>query len=132
MHKIGGIIIKDKELLVARSRGKEFFIAPGGKVEPGETPEESLIRELNEEVQITVQKNQLNLFGTFYAPAAGNESVMLRMDVFIVESWQGEISPTREVEEIKWIDSSSLGQIKIGSIFEHEVIPKLKLQKLIK
>ncbi len=38
IHKAAGIIIRDKKLLVERSKGKEFFIAPGGTIEEGETP----------------------------------------------------------------------------------------------
>jgi len=131
IHKIGGILLKDKKLLVSRTRGKDFFVAPGGKVEKGETLEEALIRELEEELGITVDKNKLKKLETFYAPAAGEEENMLRMDVFIVEDWSGEIKPASEVEEIQWIDSNYPKEMKIGSIFQHEVIPKLKNISLI-
>jgi len=131
IYKIGGILIKDKKLLVTRSKNKEFFIAPGGKVEEGESPEDALIRELLEEVSIVVEKDQLKKVGTFFAPAAGNESSMLKMDVFIVESWKGKIIPSREVEEVRWINSNFSKEMKVGSIFEHEVIPKLKSLKVI-
>lgn len=131
IYKIGGILIKDKKLLVSRSKNKDIFIAPGGKVEKDELPKNALIRELKEELQIDIKKDNLKEFGTFYAPAAGNESSMLRMDVFIVEDWTGEIVPSREVEEIRWIDSNYPKKMKVGSIFEHKVIPKLKQINLI-
>src|SRR4051812_20782408 len=49
IHKAGGIIIRDKKLLVERSKGKDFFKTPGGSIELGETPKQALVRELLEE-----------------------------------------------------------------------------------
>ncbi len=132
IYKVGGIILKDKKLLISRSKNKDFFIAPGGKIEKNETSKGALIRELKEELSIIVQENQLREFDTFYAPAAGNESNILRMDVFVVQDWEGEIIPANEIEEIQWVDSDFSKEIKIGSIFKHEVIPKLKSLKMIK
>ena len=53
MHKSAGIIIKDGALLVLRSKGKDTFYAPGGKLDSGETPEQAMSRELYEEVGLT-------------------------------------------------------------------------------
>ena len=46
IHKAGGILIRDRRILVGRTRGKSSFIAPGGLLEVGETSQESLVREL--------------------------------------------------------------------------------------
>lgn len=130
IHKAGGIIIKDRRLLVERSKGKESFIAPGGSIEPGETAAEALIRELREEFQIRVDAEDLEEFDSFSAPAAGQEHRNVTMDIFIVKKWKGEPKPDSEVEKIRWITSQPEG-IKVGSIFEHEVLPRLKAQDLI-
>ena len=53
------------------------------------------------------------------------------MDAFFVNNWQGEPIPDNEVEEILWLTSNIPKGIKIGSIFEHEVIPRLKRMNLI-
>ncbi len=55
IHKAAGILIRDKKLLVERSKGKEYIIAPGGSIELGETAEEAVIRELMEEFGVTVR-----------------------------------------------------------------------------
>lgn len=123
--------MKNKKLLLSRSKNKDVFIAPGGKIEEDESPENALARELQEELKIDIQKDDLEKFGMFYAPAAGNEDSMLRMDVFIVRNWDGEITPDSEIEEIIWVDSNYSKEMEIGSIFEHEVIPKLKSRSLI-
>lgn len=130
IRKAGGVIIRDRKFLVTRSAGKDFFIAPGGKLEEDETPQQALKRELTEEIQIDIDLNTLENLGTFYAEAAGKEGVMLEMFVFIVNDYKGEPTPSSEVEEIRWINTQTAG-IQIGSIFEHDVMPLLKKMNLI-
>jgi len=132
IHKAAGVIINDRRLLVERSKGKDVFVAPGGKLEPGETSIQAVIRELKEEFRLDVAENDLEVFGTFYAEAAGshNAGKKLRMDVFIVK-YTGEIVPDNEVEEIRWISSDIPADIEVGSIFAHEVLPRLRAQDLV-
>ncbi len=131
IYKSGGIILRDKKLLVEKSIGKDFYIAPGGSIEAGESSKQALVRELMEEFSITTHEEDFEPFGTFYAEAAGQETKVIRMDVFIVKKFEGEPTPSSEVEFIKWIDSDIPADIKVGSIFEHEVIPRLKERGLI-
>ncbi len=129
--KAGGVIIRDRKLLVTRSWNETFFIAPGGKLEEGETAKQALVRELKEELGITVAERDLKEFGTFSGRAASDETKTIQMKVFIVESWRGEPHPSHEIAEISWIDSSIPAGWNIGSIFEHDVLPRLKAQNLI-
>lgn len=131
IHKAGGVFIKDRKFLTARSRGKSFFIAPGGKLEEGETAPEALVRELEEELQVVVHEKDLTLLGTFHAIAAGKDDTQIQMDVFVVEKWDGDIIPSAEIEEVKWIDSHLPEGFELGSIFHHEVLPRLKERDLI-
>ncbi len=131
IHKAAGVIIVDRKLLVSRETGKDVFVAPGGKVDGGETAEEAVLRELNEEHEITIAREDVDLLGTFYADAAGKEGVKLRMDVFMINRWAGEIAAADNIEEIEWVISSNPDRLQIGSIFEHDVIPLLVEQDLI-
>lgn len=131
IHKAAGILIKDKKLLVEKSKNKEFFIAPGGSIEPGETAKQALVRELMEEFQIKVEEKDLEEFGTFTAEATGQPGRIVEMQCFLVKKWLGEPTPDNEVEKILWIESTIPENIRISSIFEHEVIPRLKSRKLI-
>lgn len=131
IHKAGGIVVRDRRLLVTRSRGKKLFINPGGKVHAGETLKQALARELMEELCIAVAEVDLQEFGTFYALAAEQEDRWLRMDVFMVLRWEGEPEASSEVEELKWLTSELEPGVHAGSIFEHEVMPRLKAANLI-
>jgi mutator protein MutT len=131
IHKAAGIIIKDRKLLVEKSIDKNFYISPGGSIESGETPEEALTRELMEEFTITVDKNDLTPFDIYYANAANDPDKVVKMEVFIVNKFSGTIAPSHEVELIEWVNSFNDNKLPLGSIFEKEVIPKLKSLNLI-
>jgi 8-oxo-dGTP diphosphatase len=130
IRKAGGVLIKDRHFLVTRARGKDVFVAPGGKPEDGESIKQALVRELMEEVQISALEEDLEHIGTFTAQAAGNESKTVEMAVWLVNNYEGEPSPSSEIEEAIWVNSQTTG-VNLGSIFEHEVIPYLLERKLI-
>jgi 8-oxo-dGTP diphosphatase len=130
IHKAGGVIIRNRQFLVTRSAGKYIFIAPGGKLEPGETAIQALQREIEEEIQVTINPMTLESIGTFRAVAAGKQDLIVEMEVFIINDIEGEPQPSSEVEEIRWIDSQTK-DIELGSIFEHDVMPILKSRDLI-
>lgn len=124
--KAAAIIIKDKKLLVEKSYGKEFYIAPGGKPEANETMPQALIRELSEELGIDVLEEDLDLFATHEADAANHPGQMVIMTTYVVTKYSGEIKPSHEVESLAWVDTNDLKSTPIGSIFAHDIMPKLK------
>ncbi len=130
IHKAGGVIIKDRQFLVTRSKGKDIYIAPGGKLEAGETVVQALEREMREELQISIDTSDLELLGSFFAIAAGKENTKLQMDVYIINNFNGELIPSSEVEEMKWVNTQTEA-IELGSIFKHDVMPLLKERGLI-
>ncbi|OGM22201.1 hypothetical protein A2863_02190 [Candidatus Woesebacteria bacterium RIFCSPHIGHO2_01_FULL_38_9b] len=134
MHKAAGIVIMDRKILVTREKGKEYFVSPGGVVEKDENPKHTVIRELMEELNITVDIDNLEEFGLYYAEAANDSGSWLKMRVYMIRSWVGEPVPSNgeeQIEEILWLTSEIPNNIKVGSIFEHEVIPRLKRMGLI-
>lgn len=53
---VRGIIENNGSILLCRDKGKDYYFFPGGHIEFGETAEQALIRELNEELNILVKK----------------------------------------------------------------------------
>lgn len=71
IFKVAAVIIRDRKLLVSRSKGKVYFVSPGVKVEADESAQEALARELREEQGISFSASDTDLLGTFHAVAKG-------------------------------------------------------------
>ena len=98
----------DRRVLIAqRPPGKSMaglWEFPGGKVEPGETPEAALVRELREELDIEVC---LECLAPFTFASHAYPTFHLLMPLFLCAKWEGEITP-REGQTIKWVRASRL------------------------
>ena len=85
------LVDADKRVLIAqRPEGKALaglWEFPGGKVEPGEAPEHALIRELKEELDLTVEPDALDPFA--FASHAYPDFHLL-MPLYLVSRWAGE------------------------------------------
>jgi len=102
------LIDTDGRVLIAeRPAGKPMaglWEFPGGKVDPGERPEDALIRELNEELGIVV--NEACLAPLTFASHTYTEFHLL-MPLYVCRRWQGVVSP-REGQKLAWVRPNRL------------------------
>ena len=97
----GALCRRGRVLVAQRLRGDEVgkWEFPGGKVEPGESPEAGLTRELREELGIDITV----LVPISFASIARSESPHLVLLLYGCDSWSG--TPRgREGQEIAWVD----------------------------
>ena len=107
---VAAVVLVDADgrvLLAQRPKGKAMaglWEFPGGKVEPGETPEAALIRELHEELGIDTWASCLAPL-TF--ASHGYADFHLLMPVFICRRWDGIVAP-HEGQNLAWVTPERL------------------------
>ena len=103
------IDVENRVLIAERPADKSMaglWEFPGGKVEAGETPEDTLIREIREELGVELCRPclaPLNFASHAY------EKFHLLMPLYICKTWEGEITP-REGQRIQWVRAMHLSR----------------------
>jgi 8-oxo-dGTP diphosphatase len=102
------LIDADGRVLIAqRPEGKSMaglWEFPGGKVDPGERPEDALIRELKEELGIVVKEACLAPL-TFASHTY--EDFHLLMPLYVCRRWEGTVTP-HEGQKFAWVRPNRL------------------------
>jgi 8-oxo-dGTP diphosphatase len=95
-------------LLARRPEGRELaglWEFPGGKIEPGERPEEALARELEEELGVRAKRGDLVPL-TFVSHSY--REFHLLMPLYVCEVWEGDVA-AKEGQELAWVRPARLG-----------------------
>ncbi len=94
-------------LLAQRPEGKSLaglWEFPGGKVEPGETPEETLVRELEEELGV---KTKVACLAPLTFASHSYDTFHLLMPLYVCRRYEG-IPQGREGQALKWVEPMAL------------------------
>lgn len=102
------IIENDKVFATPRGYGefKDGWEFPGGKIEPGETPEEAIVREIKEELDTEVEVIELLDTVEYDYP-----NFHLSMGCFICKIKSGDLV-LKEHEAAKWLTKDTLGSVE--------------------
>ena len=105
---VAAIIKKDNKIFATQRGSGEFqggWEFPGGKIEPGETPQKALIREIIEELDTIIQVNELVDIVEYDYP-----KFHLSMHCFLCELVSGDLT-LKEHQDAKWLDKDELNSI---------------------
>ncbi len=111
-------------LLARRPEGKKMaglWEFPGGKLEPGETPEAALARELREELGLETDPKD---FAPFVFASHAYDSFHLLMPVFLCRRWKGE-PHGREGQKLAWVAPQDLAEYPMPAA-DRPLIPMLR------
>ncbi len=104
--KVVAAVIRNGDMIFATQRGygnfKDGWEFPGGKVEPGETSQKALVREIREELDAEVKVGELIETVEYDYP-----QFHLSMDCFWCELLSSEIV-LREHEDARWLSADKL------------------------
>lgn len=129
IDKIAFICIRDGHILSSKSRGRDVFYIPGGKREPGETDQQTLIREVKEELDVVLLPDTITYMETFTAQSHGEKKgVQAQMTCYMAD-FKGDLKASSEIEEIRWLNSKDVNTI---SPVDKKIFEYLKRKKMIR
>lgn len=128
IDKIAWLQLRDGQILSTRSHGKDRYYFPGGKREAGETDQQTLLREIKEELTVDLEPASLEYVGTFEAPAHGHAAgVLVRMTCYYAR-YTGTLQPAAEIAEVVWLTYRHRAQV---SAVDQLIFDWLKEQRML-
>ena len=120
------ILRGDGQTYLVRKTGSAIFQQPGGKIDAGETAVTALIRELQEEIGLTLTSADLSPLGRFSAPAANEAGHLVVAEVFVARH-DGPLQVAAELAEGRWIDPEAPPcDMQIAALSRGEILPRLQ------
>lgn len=120
-----GIMIDPSgKLLVVRKANTQKFMLPGGKIDANETPLETLLREIKEEIGITLSPALPQFIQKYRAPAANEPGFFIESNLFMLLLPQHmETTPKSEIAEARWITPKEAESLDLAPLMRSFVVP---------
>ena len=130
--RVVGVLIKNGKLLIHRSHADDFYALPGGRAEMGENTETTIIREMEEELQIKVTVERLlfvneaffdyadlrfHELGFYYLLNCDDENLKL--------DHQFEVNENGTIFEFRWVDLDEIANEEVYPLFIRQRITSL-------
>jgi 8-oxo-dGTP diphosphatase len=110
---VGAVIRDDEGRLLLIKRGHEpgagLWSLPGGRIEPGETGTQALVREMREETGLTVKVGRL--LGTVTRP--GLDGDVIDISDYAATIITGSLTPGDDAADARWVDTADLKSMPI-------------------
>ncbi|WP_109807762.1 NUDIX hydrolase [Sphingosinithalassobacter portus] len=123
--RIASALIDDGagRMLLVRKRGSRFFMLAGGKIEPGESPEAALLRELREEIGLVPDPRAPRYLGSFTAEAANEPGRRVEAELYHLRIAPSLAHPRAEIAEARWLTESQARSLPLANLARDHVLP---------
>jgi 8-oxo-dGTP diphosphatase len=100
---VAWVRVENGRILCARPHGKDVFYIPGGKREGAESDLQTLLREITEELTVTLIPGTVQPAGTYEAaqPGAHPDGALVRMSCYTGD-YRGALTASSEIDELAW------------------------------
>ncbi|WP_037078585.1 NUDIX hydrolase [Pseudonocardia spinosispora] len=131
IHTVALVSIVDGRLLMVRPRDKKAFYLPGGKIDPGESDVDALVRELGEELAVHTDPAALRYLTDIDTSAYGHgPGVRVRMRCYL-GGFQGDPTPNAEIEEVRYLSPTDYVDLPETAPAVLDLIDELRSRHLI-
>lgn len=103
---------RDGAVVTVRKTGTDRFMLPGGKWEAGESPLGCAIREVGEELGVTLAPGALTPLGRFYTATANEPGFRLVSEVFAAEL-DRRPHPRAEIAEVRMVGPTEMARLAV-------------------
>ena len=122
---VSAAVIHDESgrVLVVRKQGTTAFMRPGGKPEAGENPAQTLARELEEELGLSIDENAMRPLGRFISAAANEPGHRVIADAFALTIEADAVTVQAELAELRWITPDAIGTLELAPLSLEHLLP---------
>lgn len=126
--RVCAVVFRNAEghVLAVRKKNTHRFMLPGGKPEAGETPRDTAVREVREEIGTDIDATTLTHLGTFRTTAANEAGREVEGTIFTCPATV-DPAPAAEIAEVLWIDPHNPQDagVDLAPLLETKVFPAL-------
>lgn len=119
------LLSPEGDLLMVRKKGSPYFQLPGGKIGRGENREQTLIRELKEELRFDVSEMEVTFIGSHCTQAVNEPNTVVEGYIYLINLAERRgFAAYEELEEVVWLTRQDWQSYRLAHLASEFVVPK--------